>query len=58
MGQLEQDGQGDPLLGPSAFDESSKAPHLAKWEGPESPPHQFQDGFDSLESCLGDPADP
>lgn len=30
MGQLEQYGQGDPLLGPSAFDESSTAPQPAK----------------------------
>lgn len=58
MGQLEQYGRGDSLPGPTAFDEGSTTPRPATWIGPGSPPHQFKAEFDSLESILGDPADP
>jgi hypothetical protein len=53
--QLDTYHQGTPMPGPSAFDEGSKAPQPARWEGPGSPPHQFRDEYDSLESNLGDP---
>lgn len=58
MNQRDTYGRGDPMPGPSALDEGSKAPQPARWEDSTSPPNQFRDEYNSMEASLGHPPGP